>query len=226
MELHLPVITLDKKTIVRRLQHNPFTGDHIKTAVTVDGLFRIENITFERLSTHLLNNKQALKTIYYGFHLTPFGNFFIALTGQGILELGFTEANGTAYLEMVREKYQPAHMVMDDTRTKKIIHGIFNNDKKNSTKPIHALLHGTDFQIKVWSALLHIPYGYITSYENIAQFIGNPSALRAVGNAIAKNNLAYVIPCHRVIRKTGDIGNYRWGIHRKKIILSKELALK
>jgi AraC family transcriptional regulator, regulatory protein of adaptative response / methylated-DNA-[protein]-cysteine methyltransferase len=94
-------------------------------------------------------------------------------------------------------------------------------DKLNPTLKLH--LRGTNFQIKVWEALLNIPTGALTSYEHIAASIGNPRAVRAVGSAVGDNPIAYLIPCHRVIRKSGEFGNYLYGSARKKAILAREL---
>ena len=94
----------------------------------------------------------------------------------------------------------------------------------NGGTPLHLLLRGTNFQIKVWEALLCIPPGNVASYEDVARLIGAPRATRAVASAIAQNPVGYLIPCHRVIRKTGVIGDYRWGAARKQALLAWEAA--
>lgn len=93
---------------------------------------------------------------------------------------------------------------------------------QNGTKKFRLLLKGTNFQVKVWEALIGIPFGKLVSYKDVAMIIGKPTSARAVGNAIARNPIAYVIPCHRVIREIGSINNYRWGNARKKIIIGWE----
>jgi len=96
--------------------------------------------------------------------------------------------------------------------------------QRRSTTPLRLYLSGTNFQIKVWEALLQIPAGSVVSYENVAIHIGMPGASQAVGNAISKNPIPVLIPCHRVIRKSGELGDYRWGANRKKAILGWEMA--
>ena len=96
-------------------------------------------------------------------------------------------------------------------------------DKESQRLKLH--LRGTNFQIKVWEALLNIPTGSVTTYEHIAAQIGNPNALRAVGTAVGHNPIAFLIPCHRVIRKSGEFGNYRYGLARKKALLAQEFVL-
>jgi AraC family transcriptional regulator of adaptative response/methylated-DNA-[protein]-cysteine methyltransferase len=91
-------------------------------------------------------------------------------------------------------------------------------------KPLHLLLRGTNFQIKVWEALLRIPEGRVIDYETIARTVGSPGSARAVGNAVGGNRIAYLIPCHRVIRRIGATGDYRWGMYRKRAILGREIS--
>jgi AraC family transcriptional regulator of adaptative response/methylated-DNA-[protein]-cysteine methyltransferase len=100
-----------------------------------------------------------------------------------------------------------------------VIRRVFEPLKQDERSPIPLLLRGTNFQIKVWEALLSIPMGSLTSYQDLARAIGKPTASRAVGSAVGTNPIAYLIPCHRVIRSTGAFGNYRYGTVRKKAIL-------
>ena len=97
-------------------------------------------------------------------------------------------------------------------------------ESETSKSPLKAFVRGTAFQVKVWRALLHIPAGNIADYSSIAKRIGTPKASRAVGTAIGKNPIAYLIPCHQVIRQTGGLGDYRWGTHRKQALLIRETA--
>jgi AraC family transcriptional regulator of adaptative response/methylated-DNA-[protein]-cysteine methyltransferase len=114
-------------------------------------------------------------------------------------------------------------MSEDFASTAPLVSSIFSGD--GSESPLRLHLRGTNFQIKVWEALLQIPTGALTTYEQIAARIGKPAALRAVGTAVGHNPIAYLIPCHRVIRKTGEYGNYRYGSARKKVMLAKEFVL-
>ena len=108
---------------------------------------------------------------------------------------------------------------------REIVHEIFSDTwNEHSPGPFHLHLHGTNFQLKVWEALLRIPAGNAVAYEDIAEYIGKPKAVRAVANAVANNPVAFLIPCHRVIRKVGEFGGYRSGTARKKAILGWEGA--
>jgi AraC family transcriptional regulator of adaptative response/methylated-DNA-[protein]-cysteine methyltransferase len=113
-------------------------------------------------------------------------------------------------------------MTEDYAATAPLVNRIFLDGESHSPLKLH--LRGTNFQIKVWEALLTIPTGSLTTYEHIAAHIGNPRAVRAVGSAVGDNPVAYLIPCHRVIRKSGEFGNYLYGSARKKAILARELA--
>jgi len=162
-------------------------------------------------------------TIRYGIHPTPFGKCLIAATERGICHLGFVEqSEGKAIDDLVTDWTQ-ASMVEDYKTTAPLVTRIFSTGEPAS--PLNLHLRGTNFQIKVWEALLNIPSGAVTTYERIAASIGNPKAIRAVGTAVGDNPIAYLIPCHRVIRKSGEFGNYMYGSARKKAILVKEIGV-
>jgi AraC family transcriptional regulator of adaptative response/methylated-DNA-[protein]-cysteine methyltransferase len=159
--------------------------------------------------------------IFYGLHPTPFGECFIAVTERGICHLAFMGRTGRkTIVQTLMKQWRQADISEDTARTRPYIERIFGSDPPNSLVPLH--LAGTNFQIKVWQALLKIPRGTIVSYGNIAGAIGKPAAARAVANAVAHNPIAFLIPCHRVIRKTGALGGYRWGSARKKAMLAWE----
>jgi len=156
-------------------------------------------------------------TIRYGFHPSPFGKCFIAVTDKGICSLGFVgEDNRPTAVEDLQKQWERARIIQDQKLTGTYIRKIFAK-AHNPSVPLH--VQGTNFQIKVWEALLKIAPGGTVSYEALAESIGKPSAVRAVANAVAHNPVAFLIPCHRVIRKTGAIGGYHWGIAKKKAIL-------
>ncbi|HEY3311991.1 MAG TPA: bifunctional helix-turn-helix domain-containing protein/methylated-DNA--[protein]-cysteine S-methyltransferase [Anaerolineales bacterium] len=162
-------------------------------------------------------------TIKYGFHPTPFGEALIGLTGRGICHLSFVQANRESSLKDLVLNWRNALLVEDPRATAGLVAPIFS--LADRPEPISLFLTGTNFQLKVWEALLSVPRGSMTTYEQIAMQIGRPSALRAVGTAVGHNPIAYLIPCHRVIRKAGDFGNYRWGSARKKALLGWETAM-
>jgi len=160
--------------------------------------------------------------IVYGYHPTPFGECLIALTSRGICFLGFVQdGNYTVMLAELRYEWANATLTENPSRTASTISRIFS---PTPAIPLTLYLRGTNFQIKVWEALLHLPAGEVTAYETLAGQVCSVKAARAVGNAIARNPLAYLIPCHRVLQKSGGYGDYRYGSARKKAILAWEMA--
>ena len=162
-------------------------------------------------------------TIRYGIHPTPFGKCLIATTERGICNLSFVEASEGKTIDELVAHWKHARMTEDYASTAALVTAIFSGI--GSAAPLKLHLRGTNFQIKVWEALLTIPNGALTTYEQLAARIGRPAASRAVGTAVGHNPIAYLIPCHRVIRKTGEYGNYRYGSTRKKLILAKEFSV-
>ena len=163
-------------------------------------------------------------TIQYGFHATPFGECLLAITERGICGLTFVGQPGReAELEALRGRWPAAELVENEAATAAVADKIFAPDHGREDA-VRLLLAGTNFQIKVWEALLRIPPGSVSTYEDVAQWVGQPSAARAVGGAVGANAIAYLIPCHRVIRKSGVIQDYRWGSTRKKAILGWEAS--
>lgn len=160
--------------------------------------------------------------ICFGIHETPFGECLIACTKRGVTHLSFSSERRSAILELER-RWPRARIVEDRSATKIFIEKIFGDSQKR-TVSLH--LKGTPFQIKVWEALLRIPAGELRTYSDIAKSIGSPKASRAVGTAIGSNEIAYLIPCHRVIRETGDFGQYRWDSIRKRAMIGWEIARK
>jgi AraC family transcriptional regulator of adaptative response/methylated-DNA-[protein]-cysteine methyltransferase len=162
-------------------------------------------------------------TLRYGFHFTPFGEVLIGLTERGICHLSFVQGGHDAALSNLKADWKNATLLEDSSATEPLVEPVFSLG--HNPAPISLYLTGTNFQLKVWEALLNIQPGKVTTYEQIAAQIGHPGALRAVGTAVGHNPIAYLIPCHRVIRKMGDFGNYRWGPARKKALLGWEAAM-
>ena len=180
----------------------------------------VRSLTCEAMSPGEYKEKGRWLTIAYGFHPTPFGECFIALTGRGICNLSFIGKNERKkVLAEFSKQWSKAKLSQDQDKTKATVKKIFA-----SAGPIKVLCRGTNFQIKVWEALLKIKPGQLTTYQSIAQAVGNPKAVRAVGTAIGNNPVAYLIPCHRVIRGMGHMGGYRWGLARKRAILALEIS--
>ncbi|MGC1375874.1 MAG: bifunctional helix-turn-helix domain-containing protein/methylated-DNA--[protein]-cysteine S-methyltransferase [Anaerolineales bacterium] len=162
-------------------------------------------------------------TIRYGFHPSPFGECLLGLTERGICHLGFTQHGRETALANMAGDWTNAHLLEDASATEPLVAPIFSLERAPS--PIALFLTGTNFQLKVWEALLRIPSGSVCTYEGLAAEIGQPSAARAVGTAVGRNSIAVLIPCHRVIHKMGKFGNYRYGSARKKALLGWEVGM-
>jgi AraC family transcriptional regulator of adaptative response/methylated-DNA-[protein]-cysteine methyltransferase len=180
-------------------------------------------VNLEALSPGEFKTQGANLSIRYGIHPTPFGFVLIAVTDRGICHLSFPDEE---YLQnpekLLRLTLMNAEIIPDSRVTQPLIEQIFNPDIFNNPQPLTLLVKGTNFQIQVWQALLKIPLGQTTTYQQIAQGIHRPTAARAVGNAVGQNPIAYLIPCHRVIKSSGQLGGYRWGSERKATLLSWE----
>lgn len=179
-------------------------------------------VNIEGMTPGEFKNEGENLTIRYSFSETPFGDMLAASTGKGLSNLMFVDNRDTG-LQTLQNTWTNA----DLTESKDIhidnLERIFADDRKDLDE-IKLHIQATDFQLKVWEALLKIPSGQLASYSDVAQKIGNPKASRAVGTALANNPVAYLIPCHRVIKKVGGIGEYRWGSTRKTTIIGWEAA--
>ena len=152
----------------------------------------------------------------YGFHATPFGECCIAFSNDGICSLTFPEDRESGLLDLKR-RFSETTFKQNDDKAARLVRQIFDEGKNPAINAI-----GTDFQISIWNALQRIPAGETTTYAKIAEAIGRPKAVRAVGTAIGANPIAYLIPCHRVIRTDGGLGGFRWGLDCKKKMLEWE----
>lgn len=180
-------------------------------------------VTCEAMSPGEIKTLGAGLEIRFGEVPTPFGNALIAWTTRGICHLGFVEDNALANAVVsLQQDWPAAALVQDRQRALQLAATIFNAGA--SAQPLHLMLRGTNFQIKVWEALISVAPGDVVSYTQLAQMAGVPKARRSVGTAIGKNAIALLIPCHRVIRESGEIGNYRWGLDRKVALLAWEAA--
>jgi AraC family transcriptional regulator of adaptative response/methylated-DNA-[protein]-cysteine methyltransferase len=160
-----------------------------------------------------------------GFHPTPFGQCLIGVTERGICWLSFHD-NGSqsGALHDLRSRWAGAKLNEQPKTTGPVVNQIFSNLEKGQKSSLSLLLMGTNFQLKVWNALLRIPRGDLTTYESIGELIDAPKSARAIGSAVGDNRIAYLIPCHRVIRKSGLLGGYHWGEPRKRAMLAWEAA--
>ena len=160
--------------------------------------------------------------LHAGWVDTPFGNCLIADSARGICHLSFNDSADREFgKQLLAEDWPRAAIIWKPKNINELAQKIFPSESSHRSKssPLKTYVGGTEFQVHVWRALLRIPTGTLVSYGQIAQAVGNPKACRAVGTAVGQNRISYLIPCHRVIRETGVLGNYRWGSHRKKSML-------
>lgn len=182
--------------------------------------------TLEAVTPQEYKTKGGGIPIHYGVHETPFGQCLIGVTDRGICWLSFLPSGSDPNLEIdsMKSHWHNSVFYQDDLKTKPVMNQIFNTGHQDPNKKLHLFVKGTNFQVKVWRALLDIPTGSVTTYQGIAEKIDSPKAMQAVGSAVGSNHIAYLIPCHRVIRKDGILGEYRWSAARKKSIIGWEMA--
>ena len=179
-------------------------------------------VTVEAVTPGEVRAAGAGLEIGYAIHPTPFGDCLIAVTPRGICNLTFVRTDPVDEVRRLREQWSEATVREAPGATAGVVDRVFGGSWDSG--PIPVLLKGTNFQINVWKALLKIPEGAVASYEDLAELAHVPGAQRAVGNAVGANPISYLIPCHRIIRKTGEFGNYGGGPARKKAMLVWESA--
>lgn len=162
--------------------------------------------------------------IEYGVHPSPFGSFFVAISSRGVCRAAFLDASSQQeQLAALHGDWPLATVEHNPVHTRQVVADMFGKSPV-PTHPLSLYVAGTNFQIAVWRALLRIPPGSVTNYAQLATELNRPRSARAVGNAIAANPIAFLIPCHRVIRQTGAVGKYRWGETRKQALQIWETA--
>jgi len=163
--------------------------------------------------------------IHYGFHPSPFGSALIMATARGLCGLAFADQGGErAALDDMKQRWPNARYLEDSARTVPYAQRIFDSGKWQPDTPLRVVLIGTDFEVRVWETLLKIPMGRATTYSDIAKKLARPKAARAVGAAVGKNPISFVVPCHRVVGKSGALTGYHWGLTRKRAMLGWEAA--
>lgn len=202
-------------------QSAPFLETSFASGARYPGRLNELRVTTETASREACRSRKERPQLRYGIHPSPFGPALLALSAKGICRLDFFDDDGADTLEQLRKDWPHAELIADNKATATPFRDIFT---PLQNKPPKLLLHlcGTDFQLKVWQVLLQIPPGCLASYQRIAEQIGQPTAARAVGHAIGRNPICYLVPCHRVVRGDGSIGGYRSGIQRKQMMLAAE----
>jgi AraC family transcriptional regulator of adaptative response/methylated-DNA-[protein]-cysteine methyltransferase len=162
-------------------------------------------------------------TIRFGFHPSPFGNALVMATERGLAGLAFADpGEEQAALADMKSRWSKATYIADQARTAPVAQRIFDSSQWRPQQPLRVVLIGTDWEVRVWEALLQIPMGRLATYSGIAGKVRAPAAARAVGAAVGKNPVSFVVPCHRVVGKAGDLTGYHWGITRKRAMLGWE----
>jgi AraC family transcriptional regulator of adaptative response/methylated-DNA-[protein]-cysteine methyltransferase len=218
----LQAVTLDH---ARRLldEGMPLLETAFEVGMSGPGRLHDLFVTHEAMSPGDYKTRGAGLTIRYGFHVTQFGIALVMVTDRGLAGLAFADPGGErAALEDMTGRWPNATYVEDLAATAPYAGRIFDPARWRSDQPLRVVLIGTDFQVRVWEALLRIPLGRACTYSAIASGIGMPSASRAVGAAVGANPISFVVPCHRAVGKSGALTGYHWGLTRKRAMLGWE----
>lgn len=221
----LQAITLDNAKVMLK---DSATVLDTAYAVGLSGPGRLHDlfVTHEAVTPGDYRSRGEGLTVRYGFHPSPFGTALVMATERGIAGLGFADAGEErATLADMRERWPRADCVEDSAFTAPLAARIFDPARWTPDKPLRIVLIGTDFEIRVWETLLRIPFGLATTYSDIARHLQQPKAARAVGAAVGRNPISFVVPCHRVLGKSGGLTGYHWGLTRKQAILGWEAGL-
>jgi AraC family transcriptional regulator of adaptative response/methylated-DNA-[protein]-cysteine methyltransferase len=180
-------------------------------------------VTHEAMSPGEWKKGGAGLTIHFGFHASPFGTALVMTTERGLCGLAFADdGEEAAALDDMRRRWPNARYVEDPARTRPVAQRAFEPARWRADQPLRVVLIGTDFEVKVWETLLAIPLGRATTYSDIARKVCSEKAARAVGAAVGKNPISFVVPCHRVLGKKGALTGYHWGLTRKRAMLGWE----
>jgi len=218
----LQALTLDH---ARKLLRNSASVLDASYEVGLSGPGRLHDlfVTHEAMSPGEWKSGGEGLTIRYGFHPSPFGLALVMATDRGLAGLAFGDAgeDKKAMADMT-SRWPKATYVEDREGTGAIAQRIFDPKQWRAERPLRVILIGTDFQVRIWETLLSIPMGRAVTYSDIATKIRNPAACRAVGAAVGRNPISFVVPCHRVVGKSGALTGYHWGITRKRAMLGWE----
>jgi AraC family transcriptional regulator of adaptative response/methylated-DNA-[protein]-cysteine methyltransferase len=220
----LQAITLDH---ARRLLRDSASVLDATFEVGLSGPGRLHDlfVTHEAMSPGEWKSGGAGLAVAYGFHPSPFGTALVMATERGIAGLAFADpGEEQAALADMCSRWPQAKFQEDAGRTAALAQRVFDSAQWRADRPLRVVLIGTDFEVRVWETLLRIPMGRAVTYSNIAEKICAPKAARAVGAAVGKNPISFVVPCHRALGKNGDLTGYHWGLTRKRAMLGWEAA--
>jgi len=232
----LQAVTLDH---ARRLLQSSASVLETTLETGLSGPGRLHDlfVTHEALSPGEWKKGGAGLIFSYGFHPSPFGEALIVTSPRGLIAMGWVDERTTTpdpifdnkhgigragALQDMTRRWPAAQFKEDFSITQPYARRVFEPQQWLSGRPLRLVLIGSDFDIRVWTSLLQVPFGCATTYSDLARAIGNPKAARAVGTAVGRNPLSFVVPCHRVLGKTGTLTGYHWGIIRKQAILGWE----
>lgn len=219
----LQAVTLDHAKRLLRQEDLPLLETSIELGLSGPGRLHDLFVTHEAMSPGEWKSKGAGLTIRYGFHPSPFGQALVMATDRGLAGLAFADAGGEqACYDDMACRWPNALFVADQIATAPYAARVFDPGRWSQEEPLRVVLIGSDFQVRVWQSLLRIPLGRAVTYSDIAQQIGQPTASRAVGAAVGRNPISFVVPCHRALGKSGALTGYHWGLTRKRAMLGWE----
>lgn len=219
----LQAVTLDHAKRLLRQESLPLLETSIEVGLSGPSRLHDLFVTHEAMSPGEWKARGAGLTIRYGFHVSPFGLALVMATDRGLAGLAFADdGDEEACLEDMTCRWPNATYLRDDEATAPFAARIFDPGRWHPQEPLRIVLIGSDFQIRVWEALLRIPMGRAVTYSDIAGQLGQPTASRAVGAAVGRNPISFVVPCHRALGKSGALTGYHWGLTRKRAMLGWE----
>lgn len=221
----LQAVTLDHAKRLLGHEGLPLLETALELGLSGPGRLHDLFVSHEAMSPGEWKARGAGLTIRYGYHPSPFGLALVMVTERGLAGLAFAEpgAEEACFRDMA-DRWPNAVYVEDAALTAPYIGRVFDPQAWESGQPLRVVLIGSDFQVRVWESLLKIPMGKAVTYSDIARDIGQPSASRAVGAAVGRNPLSFVVPCHRALGKSGALTGYHWGLTRKRAMLGWEAA--
>lgn len=223
----LQAITLDHAKRLLGEERLPLLETSFELGLSGPGRLHDLFVTHEAMSPGEWKDKGRALAIRYGFHDSPFGRTLLMITDRGLCGCAFADESkgGDSFaLDDMTQRWPEAVYSRDDEAVRPYAERIFDPERWQADEPLRVVLIGTDFQIRVWEQLLEIPLGRLCAYSDIARKMGSPQASRAVGAAVGRNPISFVVPCHRAIGKSGALTGYHWGLTRKRAMLGWEAA--
>ena len=222
----LQAVTLDHAKRLLRQEALPLLETSLELGLSGPGRLHDLFVTHEAMSPGEWKARGAGLTIRYGLHPSPFGQALVMITDRGLAGLAFADTpDGKDAFADMSARWPNAHYVEDREATAAYAARIFDPARWRAEEPLRVVLIGSDFQVRVWQALLRIPLGRAVTYSSIAETLGQPTASRAVGAAVGRNPISFVVPCHRALGKSGALTGYHWGLTRKRAMLGWEAGV-